>query len=112
MTMKMKLILMLVLSAPFSGCVMFEEENQKFLASGINVTITDYGLKEGSKVHHYIYPTDAGYFLNMPDSCDDMNCVGKNVTVGGTSVHYDSYYKRNEMSVKWILVDGRFRGWL
>lgn len=110
--MKLKIILsFLLIVTLFSGCVGLKEMEQKFYASGINVTITDYGWEEGSKVHHYIYPTDAGYFLNIPSSCDDMGCVGKNVTVGGTSVYYNDYYKRNEMIVKWIIVDGRVRGW-
>lgn len=110
MTIKIGIMLLLLITLS-CGCIMLEEEKQEFYASGINVTITDYGWEEGSKVHHYIYPTDAGYFLNIPSSCDDMGCVGKNVTVGGTSVHYNDYYKRNEMAVKWIIVDGRVRGW-
>lgn len=90
---------------------MSEENKAKFIAKGKNVTITGNGWEEGSKVHHNIYPTDAGYYLNMPSACDDMGCVGKNITVGGSSVYYDPYYKRNEMNVNWIIVNGTFRGW-
>lgn len=90
---------------------MSEEDKAEFIAKGKNVTITENGWEEGSKVHHYIYPTDAGYYLNMPGSCDDMGCVGSNITVGGSSVYYDPYYKRNEMNVNWIIVNGKPRGW-
>ena len=109
--MKKIIILVVSLSILFSGCVMDEEDKAKFIAQGKNVTITENGWTEGSRVHHYIYPTDAGYVLNMPGPCDDMGCVGKNITVGGSSVYYDSYYKRNEMSVNWIIVNGKPRGW-
>lgn len=112
MIIKIGIILLMLLSTMLlSGCITLDEMKQNFCASGINVTITDCGWEEGSKVHHYIYPTDAGYFLNLSSSYDNMGCVGKNVTVGGTSVYYDNYYKRNEMVVKWIIVNGRVRGW-
>ncbi|MFA6096125.1 MAG: hypothetical protein WC788_00685 [Candidatus Paceibacterota bacterium] len=111
--MKKIFIAIMILSLLFSGCIVPEEETKaKMYAHGKNVTITGNGWEEGIKVHHYIYPTDAGFFLNMPGPCDDMGCVGKNITVDGTSVYYDPEYKRNEMNVNRIIVNGTFRGWL
>ena len=90
-----------------------EDNREEMYLQTKNVTIVGNGWVEGSRTHDYIYPTDAGYVLNMPGSCDDMGCVGKNITIiGHSSVYYNSYYKRNEMSVNWIVVDEKTRGWL
>ena len=75
-----------------------------------NVTITGNGWKEGSRTHDYIYPTNTGYVLNMPGSCDEC-VVGANITVVGL-IYNNKYYGRNEMIVKRIIVNGTRRGWL
>ncbi|MCK5490497.1 MAG: hypothetical protein KAI67_01505 [Candidatus Pacebacteria bacterium] len=110
--MKQMIIIIVLLVIVFSGCVeYFEEKSAERISQGMNVTITGNGIKEGSKSHSYVYPTDAGYYLIMPSRCEKDGCVGMNVTVGGTSVRYNPYYKRNEMQVEWIIINGSHYGW-
>lgn len=94
----------------FSGCLSEEDHKAELYVKGTNITIIGNGWVKGSRVHHYIYPTDAGYVLNMPGPCEEIGCIGVNITVGGSSVYYNNYYNRNEMNVNWIIVNGSFLG--